>query len=255
MFPSLRKIGFYIKNLNNKHIILGNLYNTWLRCVNVFANKRLVRCNLCGWEGYEFYAMIGYHSIRYNAVCPHCFAKERHRSLILYLEENNVTRMGLRCLDIGPVKSFRNYIEGKGCFYLSVDICSSFAMSAMDVTCLGIKNNKFDLIFCYHVLEHVENDIMALRELCRVLKPEGKCFIQVPLNRRVLETVEYGEPDAEDCEHVRCYGRDITARIADGGFKVKEVKVTFNDKNKLRKFALDETKEPLFICQKNSHMF
>lgn len=251
MVPSqLRKTVFYIRNLTNKYIIFGNLYNTAVRGFNAISHKRFVRCNICGWEGYRFYAMIGYHSIRYNAVCPHCFSKERHRSFIFYLEEHGIIKSGLRCLDIGPVKSFRDYLEGKGCFYFSIDICFPSAMSKMDITNLGIKSNWFDLVICYHVLEHVMNDMQALREMYRVLKPGGKCFIQVPLNKDALETMEYGKANAKECDHVRSYGEDVVERIAHEGFVVQEVAFTIDDSRKVKEYALGNVDESLFIGNK-----
>ena len=251
MLPSLfKKTGFYIRNLTNKYIIFGNLYNTVVKGLNAISRKKSVRCNICGWEGYRFYAMIGYYSIRYNAVCPHCFSKERNRSFIFYLEEQSIIKSGLSCLDIGPVKSFRDYLEGKGCFYFSIDICFPSAMSKMDITNLGIKSSRFDLIICYHVLEHVVNDMVALREMYRVLKPGGKCFIQVPLNRDMLETMEYGKSDFKECDHVRSYGRDVIERIAHEGFVVQEVAFTIHDKRKVKECTLGEVDELIFIGQK-----
>ena len=246
----LEKVYFYIKNLNNKYIILGNLYNTAVKWINSFAWKKGVRCNICEWQGYKFYAMISYRSIRFNAVCPQCFSKERHRRLILYLEDNAILRSGLSCLDIGPVRSFKKYLESKGCFYFSIDIHSPLAMSKMDITHLGIQSDGFELIICYHVLEHVKNDLIAIREIYRVLKPGGKCLIQVPLDKNRLDTTEYREPDEKDCDHVRSYGRDVTTRISNEGFIVNEVDKTFGDEKKINEFALNETDGTFFICQK-----
>jgi len=42
------------------------------------------------------------------------------------------------------------------------------------------KNNFFDLIVCSEVLEHLEYDKKAIKELYRVLKPNGKLIITVP---------------------------------------------------------------------------
>lgn len=38
---------------------------------------------------------------------------------------------------------------------------------------IPFKNNYFDLIFCKQVLEHVQEPSSLLKEICRVLKPEG----------------------------------------------------------------------------------
>lgn len=45
---------------------------------------------------------------------------------------------------------------------------------------LPYENNSFDLIICSEVLEHLKDDKKALKELHRVLKPNGKLIITVP---------------------------------------------------------------------------
>ena len=42
------------------------------------------------------------------------------------------------------------------------------------------KNNEFDEILCNHVLEHVSDIEKAMRELYRILKPNGRLMIIVP---------------------------------------------------------------------------
>ena len=44
-------------------------------------------------------------------------------------------------------------------------------MLNMDLTDLTFDDNKFDLIICYHVLEHIKNDTEAMKEIYLVLKP------------------------------------------------------------------------------------
>lgn len=49
-----------------------------------------------------------------------------------------------------------------------------------DIHALPFADNSQDAIICIAVLEHVENPIKAMREMYRVLKPGGYCFIYVP---------------------------------------------------------------------------
>ncbi len=51
----------------------------------------------------------------------------------------------------------------------------------LDVTDMQtIPSDRFDAVWCAHVLEHVSNTEQALSEILRILKPGGKLFISVP---------------------------------------------------------------------------
>lgn len=45
---------------------------------------------------------------------------------------------------------------------------------------LNLENQSFDLICLFDVLEHVEDDLLALREIKKFLKPNGKIILTVP---------------------------------------------------------------------------
>lgn len=49
-----------------------------------------------------------------------------------------------------------------------------------DIHKMPFENNSLDAVICIAVLEHVENPILAVSEMYRVLKPRGYCFIYVP---------------------------------------------------------------------------
>lgn len=49
-----------------------------------------------------------------------------------------------------------------------------------DATNLQFKENKYDLVCAFDVIEHIENDKKAINELKRVCKPNGFIFLTVP---------------------------------------------------------------------------
>jgi len=49
---------------------------------------------------------------------------------------------------------------------------------------LGFKNKSFDYVFCFDVLEHIENQNKALQEMVRVLKPKARLLIYTINKRR-----------------------------------------------------------------------
>jgi len=47
-------------------------------------------------------------------------------------------------------------------------------------TAIPFESNTFDLALCIEVLEHLPDDIAAIREIARVLKPGGSLIVSVP---------------------------------------------------------------------------
>ena len=59
-------------------------------------------------------------------------------------------------------------------------------LQRQDLRWLAFRDNSFGLVYCYHVLEHVESPAEVLRELGRVLAPGGVLFAGFPNRRRLL---------------------------------------------------------------------
>jgi SAM-dependent methyltransferase len=194
-----------------------------------------------------------------NAQCPKCGSGERQRLLYFYLlqELDFFNMKGIEVLDVAPDDFLLGKVFSKvDIEYISVDITPERNPSqTMDITNLEFEDNTFDAIICLHVLEHIPEDIKAMRELCRVLKPGGWAILQVPI--WAFETVEvpgasrdhylelYGHSD-----HVRRYGFDYKNRLEKSGLKVKIDQFSRKlDLEFRRRFGLFET-EDIFYCTK-----
>jgi SAM-dependent methyltransferase len=66
---------------------------------------------------------------------------------------------------------------------------ANVSLQRQDLSSLAFLNDMFSIIYCYHVLEHVDDPIRVLRELQRVLKPGGVLFIGFPNRNRLFSYV------------------------------------------------------------------
>ncbi len=84
-------------------------------------------------------------------------------------------------------------------------------------------SGSFDVVLCSHVLEHIREDVAAMHELARVVKPGGLVIVAVPnegcaaarlrnhvIQRSILRTTD----------HVQFYTTDtLLARLAEAGLR------------------------------------
>lgn len=188
-----------------------------------------VYCPIC--KG-EFDKFLNFGPLqRSNALCPRCGSLERHRSLWLYLENRtNFFTDKSKVLHFAPEKMLQQKFKTMhNIEYISADLNSSLADLKTDITNIKCEDNSFDVIFCYHVLEHIPDDRKAMQELLRVMKNTGWAIIMVPIRLDFEKTFEdpnvttpeerfkiYGQAD-----HVRIYGRDFKEKLTKAGFNVK----------------------------------
>ena len=197
-----------------------------------------------------------------NFSCPRCWSHDRERHLFLYLE-----KMGLlanfhqsHILHFAPERWIAKIIAEKlPARYIKADLYPT-APDILKVDMLNIQflDASFDFVIANHVLEHVNDEIQALKELHRVLKPGGFAILQTPYSAKLLHTFcDAGIDDAESRlqaygqeDHVRLYGRDIFERFESVGFisRVKthaEILAGINSK----RYGLNQS-EPFFLFEK-----
>ncbi|MDR2569116.1 MAG: methyltransferase domain-containing protein [Oscillospiraceae bacterium] len=166
---------------------------------------------------------------RENAMCPNCRSLERLRLVYLYLiQHTNMFTTKNKILHFAPERSLVNICKkSPNIEYYSADIKKGCAMYAVDIMNICFGNEEFDYVVLNHVLEHVSDDIKALTEVLRILKPGGKAIITVPISPTNKSTLE--QPTVSDDErltlygqhdHVRLYGMDFPERMQEAGFKV-----------------------------------
>ncbi|MBS1558661.1 MAG: class I SAM-dependent methyltransferase [Bacteroidetes bacterium] len=198
-----------------------------LKVVGLFYWGRQTVCPVCN-HHYRRFLPYGRIRVRENALCPNCLSLERHRLMWLFLKnKTNFFSARLNVLHIAPEPCFIKRFEtqhGEG--YVTADIESPLAKVKMDIHQIPFEQNHFDVVLCNHVLEHVRDDIQAMREIHRVLKPGGWAILQVPffspMNEKTFEDDSITDPRQREkifgqADHVRKYGYDYTQRIAQSG--------------------------------------
>ncbi|NLW29967.1 MAG: class I SAM-dependent methyltransferase [Fibrobacter sp.] len=219
---------------------------------------RNVYCPICGFRASKFGSSP--NGLRENVKCPRCSSLERHRAQWLFglsKAVHSIKSKNLRILHFSPEFCFSRVLLSSSYFTAehSKNSCSDYII---DIQYTGLPDSSFDIIICNHILEHVEDDRRAIRELYRLLKPEGVAFIQVPMDVELKKTIEdpsvtdpndrerlFGQPD-----HLRMYGSDFPERLSDNGFKVDSVFFWESmDPLEIARLSLYE-KEPVYICKK-----
>ncbi|MBL6646591.1 MAG: methyltransferase domain-containing protein [Flavobacteriaceae bacterium] len=179
-------------------------------------------------KSYRSFLPYGYEKTRQNVLSPGTLSLERHRLFWLYLvKETDFFSQTAKVLHLAPEQAFlERFKKLKNLDYITADIESPLADVKADICNLPFENDSFDWVFCNHVLEHIEDDRKALSELFRVMKPNGKAILQVPLDTEREHTYEdfnIKEPSERarvfgQYDHVRIYGLDYLNRLKDAGF-------------------------------------
>jgi SAM-dependent methyltransferase len=188
-------------------------------------------CPCCGWRVRGF--AHGPRSFRARSLsyCPRCNAKARHRRQWLYLQQRtNLFSDRLRVLDVSPNFGMaRRLFKLPNLDYVRADLYPAHNLDIrMDLAVAPLRSDSFDAVICTHVLEHVQEDRKAIREIWRVLRPGGWAIISVPirLEERTFEDPTITTPSARqrafgEAAHVRLYGYDLGERLEQGGFQVQ----------------------------------
>ena len=183
-------------------------------------------------KSFRKFLPYGYEVQRQNVLSPSTLSLERHRLLWLYLtNETNFFTSKKKVLHMAPEQCFLTRFRKLNHDYVTADIDSPIADVTADIINLPFNDNSFDVIFCNHVLEHVQDDTRAMKELFRVMKKGGMGIFQVPqdLNRNVtFEDNSITNPKERakifgQYDHVRVYGKDYFDKLRSIGFEVKEV--------------------------------
>lgn len=192
-------------------------------------------CPICGTKRRKFLP-YGYVTSRDNALCPNCLSLERHRLLWLWLQrESDLFDRRPRLLHVAPevclMRHLRKAYKGHEEDYVTADLESPLADLHFDIQHIPLADESFDVVFCNHIMEHVEDDLQAMREIHRVMRRGGWGVILSPVELEREKTFEDDSitDEAErtrifgQYDHRRVYGCDYADRLREVGFEVEDL--------------------------------
>ncbi len=155
-------------------------------------------------------------------MCINTFEKTRDTIILNYAKEN---LSGKRILEIGCETGKRTVVLVKaGCKVTSLDLvdkrkpefCGKYNFITADGIDLPFKNETFDSVVSFDVIEHINDDKKVLIECRRVTKKNGLIILGTPnrlrlshkirqfLGRKIIYPLEVGK----NCIHLREYSME-----------------------------------------------
>lgn len=166
-----------------------------------------------------------------NFQCPRCGCHDRERHLLLYLRACGRfdTFSGKDILHFAPERRLSPLIAARApSRYVKCDLFpASEDVLKVDMLRMPFEDAAFDVVIANHVLEHVDDDRLALSEVRRVLRPGGVAILQTPYSPKLRCTWDDPGIDTDaarleaygQADHVRLYGADIFERFCAAGFR------------------------------------
>jgi SAM-dependent methyltransferase len=95
-----------------------------------------------------------------------------------------------------------------------------------DATSLPFPESSFDAVICSETVEHIHDDVAAVNELSRVLRPRGWLFFTVPNlwnAARIIDMVKHLSTRVDLMEgHLREYSPKGVRRLLHGKFEIQK---------------------------------
>lgn len=212
-------------------------------------------CNICDSRLRGF--MPHGNPVEQDFLCPVCRSKPPHRLAAMYFESSPelFVRGGL-FVHIAPEPGLMRVLQRltarAGMQYRWGGI-AGIGEHRLDLLDLPFEDGTVDAMYCCHVLNSLQEDRAAMREVRRVMRPGGMALLQVPAffaGATTLETNGSQERLAAFADEgiFRCYTNDdYEARLREAGFRVEAFRAATLAPDFVAKQALKQ--EVLHVCR------
>ena len=195
----------------NARVLRDGVRFTLFRLQTLRSGKEKFECPICGYVG-PFMDVHPPTGVRRHAKCPSCGAFERHRLQYLAIQQVLQTRQpsAMRMLHFAPEPCFRALFARRFGQYATADLAMDDVDCHVDMRHLPFRDASHDVVMASAVLDYIPDDGNALREIRRILKPNGIAIL--PISLASPKTIEYSQPNPYESGHVRSCGMDYFDR-------------------------------------------
>ena len=172
-----------------------------------------------------------YEQTRQDVLCPFCRALPRHRILALWCERHKTSLQSSNILYFAPEISMILWMKRNRVKCTTADLYKDYTDMKLDIQSTGLPDGSYNVIICNHVLEHVDDFKIALKEVYRILRPGGLFICSFPMDPTLelvdedytVRTVEgrikrFGQDD-----HKRVFGMKADRFLEEVGFSVETI--------------------------------
>ncbi|WP_191832906.1 class I SAM-dependent methyltransferase [Pseudomonas fluorescens] len=184
--------------------------------------------------------------------CAKCGASDRERLYAYWVTRFYSNQRGKRAskaIHFAPEAGLLTKLRSSGVFseYQTADLMMENVDHKVDLMNLPFVAETYDFFICSHVLEHVDDDRAAMRELLRIIKTSGCGILMAPIIVGLPKTIE--DPSITDegerwrlfgqNDHVRLYSHnDFVSRIKESGFKLQQCDQSYFGASLFKKLGL-----------------
>lgn len=197
--------------------------------------------------------------------CPNCGSADKDRLYAIFLKKkfSEIDHSHkYKIIDFAPSKGLATLIKNFNFLdYRSADLFMEGVDDKVDLTNLIIyKDESVDFFLCSHILEHIHDDVKAIKELYRVIKNGGWGILMVPISLSLKAIYENPEIITEEDrwkhfgqnDHVRVYSKQgFIDRIKSVGFYIKEYDINYFGENIFAKCGINN-RSVLYIVEKHA---
>ena len=171
-----------------------------------------------------------YDHTQQDVLCPNCRALPRHRILANWCHEHKELFQSADILYFAPEYSMTLWMKRNGVRYISADLYKEADLQ-LDIQNTGLADESYDIIIANHVLEHVDDFRLALKEMYRILRSGGSFICSFPMDPKIELLDEEDTPLTPEermrrfgqNDHKRVFGMKADQFLTEAGFTVERI--------------------------------